>query len=57
MIESEAMPLPRVPDAVEQCPLIARLGRGLADNHEAACQDLDGGRANAEQAWRATTIH
>jgi hypothetical protein len=23
----------------------------------AAWQDLDGGRANAEQAWWATTIH
>jgi hypothetical protein len=43
-----------VREAVEQDPLLARL-RGVTDD-EAPWQDLDGGRANAGQAWRATTI-
>jgi hypothetical protein len=41
-----------VHEAVEQGALPARLLRGVADDDEAAWQDLDGGRANAEQAWR-----
>jgi hypothetical protein len=46
-----------VHEAVEQGPLLARLLRGVADHDEAAWQDLDDGRANAEQASQATTIH
>jgi hypothetical protein len=46
-----------VHEAVEQGALPARLLRGVADDDEAAWQDLDGGRANAEQAWQPTTTH
>jgi hypothetical protein len=51
------MPLSGCTTLSSRGPLLARLLRDVADDDEAVWQDLGGGRANAEQAWRATTIH